>query len=127
MTPITVLRGLPFIAVTIVANNQRLVLEQVLLDTGSASTIFKTDTLEKIGVKPELADKINFARGIGGTELVVRKQIEAIEVGELRVSPAIIQLGALNYGIVMDGIIGVNFLLRVGALVDFKEREIRKG
>jgi hypothetical protein len=99
MTAIRIIKGLPFVAVTIFANDQQLLLSQVLLDTGSTSTIFKTDLMEQIGVKPGLTDKVVFIRGIAGTEPVVRKQVHSIAVDGLVVSPVTIQLGAMDYGI----------------------------
>lgn len=126
MTRLTIVEGLPFVAVTITANNQRLLLSRVLVDTGSASIIFKSDLMEQIGVKPELTDKMVFIRGVGGNEPVIRKRVQSIEVGELQVSPITIQLGAMDYGIEMDGILGMSFLLRAGAHIDFAKMEITK-
>ncbi|MBZ0278122.1 MAG: retroviral-like aspartic protease family protein [Anaerolineae bacterium] len=127
MTTITLAQRLPFVAVTVRANGQSLTLSRVLLDTGSAGTAFKTEDLEQIGVFLQPQDQLVRLRGIGGMETVVRKQIEAVQVGDLVVHPMTIQLGELDYAITMDGILGADFLLKAGAVVDFAALELRKG
>ena len=51
-TPIRLIDGLAFVAVTLQVNGQVLSLEHVLLDTGSAGTVFKTDALELMASSP---------------------------------------------------------------------------
>lgn len=53
MMEIFVRDGLPFVSATIIFRGNSLTLENVLLDTGSAGTIFKVDLLIDIGVQPE--------------------------------------------------------------------------
>jgi len=71
MAPITIVNGLPFITVVIYANNQQLLIENVLLDTGAAASVFRTDDLAMIGVVPERKDQLRFMSGIGGREPVI--------------------------------------------------------
>lgn len=46
--------GLPFVEVTICYRGEELHLKRVLLDTGSAGTIFSADVVDAIGVKLSL-------------------------------------------------------------------------
>jgi len=48
----------------------------------------------------------------------------SFRVGDLIVSP---HLGSVNYGFQMNGILGLDFLLQTGAVIDFKALELRKG
>ncbi|WP_171684607.1 hypothetical protein [Paenibacillus planticolens] len=48
--------GLPFVEVTICYRGEKLYLKHVLLDTGSAGTIFSADVVDAIGVKIETGD-----------------------------------------------------------------------
>ena len=124
---ITILHRLPFVSATIYAKGHVLQLNKVLLDTGSAGTVFKTIDLEGIGVLLESTDTIRTMSGVGeGDEYVIEKQIDALVIGDLRVSPFTIQIGALDYGIPMDGIIGVDFLLQAGASIDMKNLTLSK-
>jgi hypothetical protein len=50
MAAITMAHGLPFVTVVIGANGQTIRLENILLDIGSASTIFRTDDVEQLRI-----------------------------------------------------------------------------
>lgn len=60
--------GLPFVELEITFRGQRLLLENVLLDTGSAGTIFNANMVDKIGVVSEENDTVDAIRGVGGVE-----------------------------------------------------------
>jgi hypothetical protein len=126
MSKIVFEHGLPFVTVTLFANGQSLTLNRVLLDTGSGGCIFKTSDLEQLGVELAMSDRIARITGIGGDEFVVDKRIDAIEVGNLRLSLFIIELGAVNYAPQMDGILGVNFLAQSRAVIDFANLVVSK-
>lgn len=116
--------GLPFTSVTLRANGKSLTLQRVLIDTGSAGSLFKTDDLEVLGVTLESTDAIRFMSEIGGREPVVEKTIESIEVADMIASPFTVELGAVDYGYGIAGILGLNFLLKVGARIDLANLEI---
>ncbi len=118
--PIRLVGGLPFVTVTVHANEQMLQLDRVLLDTGSGGTVLKTDHLVKLAVTPEPTDKLRFLHGIGGDEAVIEKSISALQVGEFFAALFTIQMGAMDYGIAMDGILGLDFLIRAKAVIDFR-------
>ena len=62
--------------------------------------------------------------GIGGAEFVFVKRIDRLSVGELQVSDFAIEVGAMDYSFAIDGIIGTDFLLQVGAVIDLARLEI---
>jgi Aspartyl protease len=123
--PIQIVDGLPFVAVTLQVQGQTLVLEHVLLDTGSGGTVFKTDDLKRLGLVLLPTDRLRFLRGIGGDEAVIEKSIESMQVGLLVATPFTIQVGAVDYGIAMDGILGLDFLLHTQAVIDLNSRQLR--
>jgi len=120
----TVKSGLPFVSVDVVANGQRITVDNILLDTGSAGTIFSADILADIGLVLEPNDTLRQIYGIGGSEFVFEKSVDQICLGELVVSNFIIELGALDYGFNLHGIIGSNFLYQTGAHIDFSALSI---
>ena len=77
--------GLPFVTVTLIQQGRQLTLQHVLLDTGSAGSLFSADELLKINVRLELNDPLRRVRGVGGAEFVFIKSIESLAVGKLRV------------------------------------------
>ena len=98
---------LPFVTVTIRYKGRNLELDNVLLDTGSAGTLFHVERLMTIGLLMEPEDMIRRIRGVGGTEFVFSKRVDELSVGDLSVS---------HFD--LDGIIGLDFLRAVRAKID---------
>jgi hypothetical protein len=117
--------GLPFVSLQLTQGEQRMVLPNVVLDTGSAGTILQTDLVAPIGVRLEPDDLISEVHGIGGVEFVVTKQIDLIGVDELATKNFTIEIGSMNYGFDFDGILGFDFLQQTGAVIDLAAMEIR--
>lgn len=127
MTAIRLAHKLIFVEATVIANGLSVVLQNVMIDTGSGGTLFNTDQMSVLGISQELSDRLVFLRGIGGREAVIQKTVEEVRVGDLTVASMRIQMGALDYGFPLDGIIGLDFLTATKAIIDFSSLEIRKG
>lgn len=117
--------NLPFVSATLFYRGKRLTLKNVILDTGSVSTIFSTDKVAQIRLTFELDDMLHTLRGVGGSEIVFAKTIDKLMVDKLQVSAFEVEIGAMDYGFEIDGIIGMDFLTQVGAVVDLSKMEIR--
>lgn len=122
---IRIKNGLPYVSATLAHRRQRVTLKNVLLDTGSAGTIFSTDKVATIGLTYEPDDFVHRIRGVGGSEFVFTKRVDELQMGGLKVSRFELEVGAMNYGFDMDGIIGLDFLTAVGALIDLDGMELR--
>ena len=118
--------GLLYVTVTLLYGGRQLDLANVLLDTGSAGTLFAVDQVVAVGLQYEVDDPVQRIRGIGGAEFVFVKRIDRLSVGELQVSDFAIEVGAMDYGFAIDGIIGTDFLLQVGAVINLSRLEIHR-
>ncbi len=118
--------GLPFVNVRLRHAEQELELHDVLLDTGSAGTLFATDSVSAIGLEYEPEDPLHRIHGVGGSEFVFMKRVDQLAVGELQVSDFAGEVGVMDYGFQLDGIIGTDFLLAVGAVIDLSTLEVRR-
>jgi predicted aspartyl protease len=116
--------GLPYVAANLSYRGNEIALENVLLDTGSSGVIFPTDQVLKIGLIYEPEDTVHRIRGVGGSEFVFTKRIDSLAVGDLQVQNFEIEVGSMDYGFEFDGIIGMDFLITVGAVIDFKNFRI---
>ena len=116
--------GLPYVTATLTYRGQQMSFRNVLLDTGSAGVIFSTDRILTIGLTYEPEDMVHRIRGVGGTEFVFTKRVDNLAVGELRVSNFQVEIGAMDYGFDIDGIIGMDFPIQVGAIIDLSKLEI---
>ena len=76
-----------------------------------------------------------FSKGCGGSSKGVDKtefyrheqnwSNRMILVDSLQVNDFEVEVGAMDYGFAIDGIIGTDFLLQVGAVIDLPRLEIR--
>ena len=110
--------------VRVTYRDEEIMLDKVIIDTGSSGTLFSLDKLENIRIKPEPNDLIHRISGIGGAEFVFVKQIDKISVGELQLTNFDIEIGAMDYGFDLDAIIGMDFLLQTNAIIDLAQLEI---
>jgi len=117
--------GLPFVTIQLTYREHMLDLDAVLLDTGSASTLLAVDELRAIGLDYELSDELHRVLGVGGGEFVFAKRVERLQVGNLSLADFEIEVGAMEYGFEVKGIIGADFFAATGAVIDFANMEIR--
>ena len=82
-TKIRLIDRLPRIAVTIQANGQSITLENVLIDTGSVTTVFKTDPLSQVGIGLLNNDIVHTMYGIGGREFVIAKRLDTLILSDI--------------------------------------------
>lgn len=126
MTSMKLIDGSLFVEVKIRANGQELLLDNILVDTGSETTLFRIEDLKPAGIFLEPTDMLVSMSGIGGEEKVVEKQVDTLEVDELIASSFTIQMGAVNYGFGINGILGLNFLIHTGAQINLRSLTLRK-
>ncbi|MBY6934378.1 hypothetical protein FDB44_12300 [Clostridium botulinum] len=117
--------GLPFCSISLIYKNKKMKLDNVLVDTGSGGTLLKMDKVEEIGVVIEEDDTIETIEGVGGIEFVYKKNIDELIIGDIRVGNFKVEIGVMDYGFDIDGIIGIDFLKKINALIDLDKMEIQ--
>ncbi len=118
---LTLKDDLPFIDVIVVYSGREVEIANVLIDTGSASTILASHRVATIGIVPELEDALYTIRGVGSVETVFTRRIERLRVGAHAVADFEIEVGGMNYGFEINGILGMDFLRRTGAIINLRK------
>ena len=118
---------LPFLQVTITFRNSTLTIQDVLLDTGSASTIFAADVVASLGITPEADDVLRTIQGVGGVEVVYERQIDKLAIENHSIRNLIIEVGGMDYGFAINGILGMNVLRNINAIINLAEMKIEFG
>ncbi|MEX2460041.1 MAG: retropepsin-like aspartic protease [Paenibacillaceae bacterium] len=113
--------GLPFVSVELIFRGKSMSLDKVLLDTGSASTIFNANRLDTIGVMPEGDAVVDAIRGVGGLEYVYTKQLNQLQLDQSFLVNFQVEIGNMDYGIDLDGIIGFDFITAAELVIDTKQ------
>lgn len=115
---------LPYVGVVLTYRGQQIRLDNVLVDTGSASTIVSADRVSEAGLQLEPDDAVHRIRGVGGSEFVFGKRVDKLSVGNLEVNDFEVEVGAMAYGFSIEGIIGMDFLFQVGAIIDLAQMQL---
>jgi hypothetical protein len=116
--------GLPMIDIDIIFAGRRMHLNNVLLDTGCAGTILDADVVTEIGVKPEGTDQTAVIHGIGGSEIVFTKWFDSITLGNISVNQCKVEIGVMDYGIDIQGILGFDFIREAKLIIDTIRMEV---
>jgi predicted aspartyl protease len=119
--------GLPLVELRLGHAGRAVQIKRVLIDTGSGSTVISSLRAREIGVIPEPQDPIRTLRGVGGMEVVFVKRVDYIQVDRRKFKNFEIELSPLDYGLAINGILGLDFLTATRAIVDLKHLELRFG
>lgn len=119
--------GLPFCTVDLSYKGKNICIDNVLLDTGSGGTVFKMDVVEQIGITIQDDDIIEAISGVGGSEFVYKKDVDSIMLGDLELHNFKIEVGVMDYGFEINGILGMDFLKKVGAIINLNEMKALRG
>lgn len=117
-------RGLPFVEMVLSHHGADRTIENILIDTGSAATLLSAEVALELGLEPEHTDVIRTMRGIGGEEFVYEKKIDSLKLSDAFIPQFTIQIGAMDYGMEMNGILGTDYLAIIGAVIDMRKLEI---
>ena len=91
-----------------------------MVDTGSAATLFASDYVRKFGIDSEPEDRIRKIVGVGGNEYVIEKRIDVLIIDGVSIEDSIIQIGDMDYGFGINGIIGGDLLIRTKMIIDYE-------
>jgi predicted aspartyl protease len=90
----------------------------VLVDTGAASTVIDADVAASAGIYVEPNDRLRRLRGVGGHEHVFMRHVDRFAIGDMGIEPFELEIGAMDYGFAMGGILGMDFLRATRAVID---------
>jgi predicted aspartyl protease len=121
---LTLEHELPFVNINLVYRQTTIEIPRVLVDTGSARTMFAADIVARIGLVPEPEDRLLTVRGVGGTEAVFSRQVDRVQLGQRTVDQFEIEVGGMDYGFDINGILGMDFLRRTGAIINLHRLQI---
>ena len=121
---LTLRDDLIIVPVTVVYQGQEIQIQDMVVDTGSATTMISTDIVAQVGIVPELDDVLHFIRGVGGTEVVFSRRVDRLQVGVQAVEQFEVEVGGLDDTFDINGILGMDFLLRVGAIINLSALQL---
>jgi predicted aspartyl protease len=118
---LTLRDDLPFISVTMSHRGRSVEVSDMLVDTGSASTLLNADIAADLGIVPEPNDRLRTLRGVGGREVVFARRVDRVAIGAHSVEQFEVEIGGMDYGFAINGIVGMDLLTTLGAVLDFRD------
>ncbi len=94
---LTFRHDLAFVTATLAYSGVSIEIPDVLVDTGAASTIL---------------------RGVGGHEHVFTRRVDRLAIGDRGLDDFEVEIGEMDYGFQIGGILGMDFLRSAGAVID---------
>lgn len=113
-----------FTTVQVAYRGATIEIDPILIDTGSETTILGVDSLAAIHIKPSLDDELYTIRGVGGVEAVFARQLDFLQVGSCRLADFVIEVGGMDYGFAINGILGMDFLLHAAANINLRDLKL---
>ncbi len=117
---LTLKDDLPFVTLTLIYRGATLVVPEVLVDTGSASTVISANQVAQVALVPESNDILHTVRGVGGSEAVFTRRVDRLQIDNHAIEDFEIEIGGMEYGFAISGILGMDYLVRVGAIINLK-------
>ena len=121
---LTLRDDLPFVRISLTYAGNEIEVDDVLVDTGSATTVRGAHVVAAVGIQPEMEDMLYTIRGVGGIETVYMRRVQALRMGHRTVEDAEIEIGGMNYGFAINGILGMYLLIQMGAVIDLGQLTI---
>ena len=119
--------GLIFTSLYITYKGKTKKIDSIVLDTGAAQSIVSPDAVEELGIMVEPDDRIVTCYGIGGKQYAVAKQVNGIAFGPFKLGDRTIDLGPVDLDGEINGLLGMNMLMEVGAVIDLKNSLLYEG
>ncbi len=113
--------NLPFTLINVAYKGRTIDIPHVLIDTGSGRTILSADIVACAGIVPLESDVPYTVRGVGGTEIVFARRVDYLKMGILSLADFEVEIGGMDYGFKINGIIGTDFLINAGAIINLSE------
>jgi predicted aspartyl protease len=118
---LTLQDDLAFTRLTITYQGRMIDVDHVLIDTGSASTLLAAREVASLGIVPEMDDIVYAVRGVGGSEAVFIRRVDRVAVETHALTDFEIEVGSMNYGFDLNGILGMDFLTQAGAVINLRD------
>jgi predicted aspartyl protease len=109
---------LAFVTASLTYRGLTVTVPDLLVDTGSASTVINADLAADAGVYLERTDRLRMLRGVGGREYVFVRRVGRLAIGDYGLDDFEVEIGELDYGFQLGGILGMDYLRAAFAIID---------
>ena len=125
MVKLTFKHGLLYAEVELENKGKKVLISDVIVDTGAAHSIFLADYLNDLDIDIEENEELVVTYGYGGyANSSLRKRIEKISIGNIQLRDFKIDFGEIDPDERINGLLGLDFLKGAKVLIDLDELKI---
>ncbi len=114
--------GLLFTSVKLRYQGKTVVIDNVVVDTGASACIFEPLAIESLGIVFTKEDEIETFFGVNGMYNYVKRAVDSIIVDDMSLDNFNFYIGSVENNI--NGLIGLDLLVNMNAIIDLKQMEI---
>jgi hypothetical protein len=89
-----------------------------------ASTALSADSLSALAIELKPGGPIHRIVGVGGGEFVYCKRLPWVAFGDCRALNVPVEIGEMEFGFRIDGILGMDFMQQLGLLNDLTKLKV---
>lgn len=115
--------GLLFTSIKLKYQGKTVVIDNVVIDTGASSCILEPLAIESLGIVFTKDDEIETFFGVNGMYNYVKRTADSIIVDDVSMDNFNFYIGSIGNKI--NGLIGLDFLVIMNAIIDLKQMEIQ--
>ena len=120
--------GLLFTSLEIKYKGKSKIIDNIVIDTGAAGSIISPDAVDDIGIYAEIGDRLIEYYGIGGsTHNAFIKNIDEIKLEDKSIENTYMDFGIIDTKGEINGLLGLDILIEIGAIIDLKNLIIKVG
>ena len=116
--------GLLFVEMNIGYKGNKVLLKNIVVDTGASHTIINPDSVYELGIKAEADDEFITMYGVGGEHYSYRKNINLVSIGSNNLENVNIDFGLIDEEGYINGLLGLDILLKLGVTINLKELKL---
>jgi len=117
--------GLIYTSIEISFRGISKVINNIVIDTGAAESLISPDIVEDIGIIAEHSDIVNSFYGVGGSlHNFFSKKIGEVVIGDVNIGETKMDFGVIDPRGRINGLLGLDLLMKIGAIIDLKEMSI---
>jgi predicted aspartyl protease len=118
--------GLIFTSLEITYKGKTKIIDNIVIDTGASGSIIAPDAVDDVGIYAELGDRIMEYYGVGGSvHNAFIKEIDKITLESQDIENIEIDFGLIDTSGEINGLLGLDILMKIGALIDLKNLKLR--
>jgi predicted aspartyl protease len=114
--------GLLFASIKISYHGNSTIVDNVVIDTGATSSIIELSAIEDLGIRFTKDDEIETFYGVNGMFSYIKRTADYIALGDKSANDYTFYVGSIDETI--NGLIGLDLLIKLNAVINLKEMKI---